>query len=75
MKTITLHIPDSVELDAKQLAGFLAAKLYERGQLTLGQAAEPAGFSKRAFAEIFSGFEVALFNYSASEISRDANSF
>jgi predicted HTH domain antitoxin len=74
MKTITLQVPDSVELDAKLLARFLAAKLYERGHLSLGQAAEMAGLSKGAFAEILSDFDVSLFNYPASEISKDADS-
>ena len=63
-----------MELDARQLTRFLAAKLYERGQLTLGQAAEMAGLSKVAFAEILADFEVSLFNCPAGEISRDADS-
>ena len=67
-----LTIPDSVELDEKQTARFLAAKLYESGKLTLGQAAELAGLSKVAFAEILSDYDVSLFNYSADEIARDA---
>ena len=72
MKTMTLNIPDSVELDEKQTARFLAAKLYESGKLTLGQAANLAGLSKLAFAEILSDYDVSLFNYPASEISKDA---
>jgi predicted HTH domain antitoxin len=72
MKTMTLHIPDSVELDEKQTTRFLAAKLYESGKLTLGQAADLAGLSKVAFAEILSDYDVSLFNYPASEISKDA---
>lgn len=72
MKTITLHIPDHVELEAKQTARFLGAKLYESGKLTLGQAAEVAGLSKVAFADILRDYEVSLFNYPASEISKDA---
>nr|WKN38122.1 UPF0175 family protein [Tunicatimonas sp. TK19036] len=67
-----LTIPDSVELDEKQTARFLAAKLYESGKLTLGQAAELAGLSKVAFAEILSDYDVSLFNYSADEIAKDA---
>jgi len=72
MKIMTLNIPDSVELDEKQTARFLAAKLYESGKLTLGQAADLAGLSKVAFAEILSDYDVSLFNYPASEISKDA---
>lgn len=74
MKTMTINIPDSIELDEKQTKRFLAAKLYESGKLTLGQAADLAGLSKVAFAEILSDFNVPLFNYPASEISKDASS-
>ena len=73
MKTMTLSIPDSVELDERQTTRFLAAKLYESGKLTLGQAADLAGLSKVAFAEILGDYDVSLFNYPASEISNDAD--
>ncbi len=72
MKIMTLNIPDSVELDEKQTTRFLAAKLYESGKLTLGQAADLAGLSKVAFSEILGDYNVPLFNYPASEISKDA---
>ena len=70
---MTLSIPDSVELDERQTTRFLAAKLYESGKLTLGQAADLAGLSKVAFAEILGDYDVSLFNYPASEISNDAD--
>lgn len=72
MKTMTLNIPDDIELDEKQTSRFLAAKLYESGKLTMGQAARVAGLSKVAFAEILSDYDVSLFNYPASEIEKDA---
>jgi predicted HTH domain antitoxin len=50
----------------------LAAKLYEAGKLTLGQAAEMAGLTKVAFAEILGDFEVSLINYPVTEMKRDA---
>ena len=70
MKTLALPIPD--HLDEKQTVRFFAAKLYEAGKLTLGQAAGLAGLSKAAFAEILGDYDVSLFNYPASEISGDA---
>ena len=73
MQTITLTIPDDVELDERQTARFLAAKLYEDGKLTLGQAAALAQLSKVAFAEILSDYGVSLYNYPADEINRDAD--
>ncbi len=71
MKTLTLNIPEKIELDSKDTVKFLAAKLYESGKLTLGQAAEIAGLSKVAFSEILADYDVSLFNYPASEIIKD----
>jgi predicted HTH domain antitoxin len=73
MNTLVLNIPDRIDLDAKETSRFLAAKLYEAGKLTLGQAAELAGFSKVAFAEILSDYNVSLINHPASEIPCDAS--
>ncbi len=73
MTTITLTLPDEVELDERQTARFLAAKLYEDGQLTLGQAAVLAQLSKVAFAEILGDYGVSLYNYPIDEISQDAD--
>lgn len=73
MQTLSIPVPEGVELDAKQTARFLAAKLYEAGKLSLGHAAEMAGLSKVAFAEILVDFGVSLYNYPASEISQDAH--
>lgn len=75
MKEITLSIPKDFDLDEGETKKFLAAKLYEAGKLTLGQAAEMAGLSKTEFADILSGYGVSLINYSSSEILRDAEKF
>ena len=72
MKTLTLNIPDKVDLEPKDIVKFLAAKLYESGRLSLGQAAELAGLSKSAFAEILGDYNVSIFNYPASDIKKDA---
>ncbi len=71
MKTVTLNIPDSLDLDSRDLAMLLAARLYEEGKLSLGQAAEVAGLSKRTFAELLGHYNVSIFNYPASDLSRD----
>ena len=47
----------------------LASRLYEKGRLTLGQAAELAGLSKQAFMEILSDYDVSIFNTSLSELT------
>ena len=71
MKTLVLEIPDSLELDEKEAKTLLAAKLYEKGSLSLGQAADLAGYTKRAFMEILGNYGVSVFNYSASELEKD----
>jgi predicted HTH domain antitoxin len=75
MKLLTLHIPENLNLDERETKRFLAAKLYETGRLSLGQAAELAGLSKVAFAEILADYDVSLINYPPSDIERDAAQF
>ncbi|HJY23010.1 MAG TPA: UPF0175 family protein [Hanamia sp.] len=71
MKTVTLNIPDSLEMDNREVAMLVATQLYEKGKLSLGQAAEVAGLSKRTFAELLGKYNVSIFNYPASDLSRD----
>ena len=71
MKVLTLNIPDSVDIDSIQVAMLVASRLYEQGKLSLGQAAELAGLTKRTFAELLSTYNVSIFNYPASDTSRD----
>lgn len=73
MSTITLPIPDNLDLDTRDTVKLLAAKLFESGRLSLGQAAEVAGLSKVAFSEILIDYGVSLINYPASDIKRDAS--
>ena len=71
MKTVTFHIPDSVELDEKDIEMLVASRLYEEGKLSLGQAAEMVGLSKHTFTELIGKYGVSIFNYPASDLSRD----
>lgn len=73
MNKLTLNIPDKIDLDPKETTIFLAAKLYESGKLSLGHAAELAGLSKYAFAEIIGNYGVSLMNYPAEDINRDVS--
>ena len=65
MQTLTLHRPDSLDMTAKEVTMLLAARLYEQGKLSLGQAAELAGLSKPAFAEALGHQGVSVFNLPA----------
>ena len=71
MKTLTLNIPDSLDVDNRDLAMLVATRLYEQGKLSLGQAAEVAGLTKRTFAELLGSYSVSIFNFPASDLSRD----
>ncbi len=71
MKVITLNIPDSLEMGEKQLTMMIASRLYEEGKLSLGQAAEMAGLSKQAFADLLGGFNVSIFNFPTTDIAND----
>lgn len=71
MKTLTLQVPDALDLDDREAAMVLASKLYEQGKLSLGQAAELSGHSKRTFMELLSRYNIAIFNYDPSEIAND----
>jgi predicted HTH domain antitoxin len=71
MKRITLDIPDSLELDKMDAIMIIASKLYEQGKLSLGQAAELAGITKRSFAESLGNYGVSIFNYPASDFLKE----
>jgi predicted HTH domain antitoxin len=47
MKTLTINLPDSIEVDNYDLSMIVASHLYEQGKLSLGQAADIAGFTKK----------------------------
>jgi predicted HTH domain antitoxin len=68
MKEITLKIPDNIDIEVNELSMIVAAKLYETGKLSLGQAAEIAGLTKRTFAELLGKYNVSIFNYSKEEL-------
>jgi predicted HTH domain antitoxin len=71
MRVVTLNIPENINLNSVDLAMIVASRLYEQGSLSLGQAAEMAGLTKRSFAELLGKFGVSIFNYPVSDISRD----
>jgi predicted HTH domain antitoxin len=71
MQTLTVELPDTVNLDVQEAKILLAVKLHERGILSLGQAAEVAGYSKRTFMELLGQYGGTLFNYSADELAQD----
>jgi len=72
MRTLTLNIPDNIELDDKEIFIIVAARLYEKGILSLGQAAELVGLPKRTFIEILGSYGVSIFSgYSLEDLKSD----
>ncbi len=63
MSIIKVTIPDSVETSEFELKMTLAAKLFEEGKVSSGQAAEIVGISKRSFIELVGSFGVSIFGY------------
>ncbi|MCB0773452.1 MAG: UPF0175 family protein [Flavobacteriales bacterium] len=71
MHTLTLNLPDGLDLDEHELVMILASKLYEEGKLSLGQAADLAGLTKRTFAELLGKYNVSIFNQDGDDLARD----
>lgn len=71
MKTITLNIPENLGLENRELLMLLASQLYKKGKLSLGQAAELAGLSKRTFTELLGNYNVSIFNFPAEDLIKD----
>ena len=71
MKIIELKIPDTVDLEEREAKMLLASRLYEKGKLTLGQAAELAELSKATFIELVDDYDVSVSNYPPSELKND----
>lgn len=69
--TLEIKLPDSVKLSDFDLKMTLAAKLYEDGTLSGGQAAELVGISKRSFIELLGRYGVSVFGYNADEMEED----
>lgn len=71
MKTLTITLPESIESDEFELKMMFAGQLYERGKVTLGQASEIVGVSKRTFIEIMGRFGFSVFSESFEDLNAD----
>ena len=70
-RKLTLELPDSLDMDEKELMLMLAAHLYGDGKLAAGHAAALAGVDKRTFIESLGRFGVSFMNFPAEELERD----
>ncbi len=71
MKTLLLDIPSTVDVDDQEILMVIAARLYEKGKLSLGQAAQLVGLSKRGFMETLGQYGVSISNYPSTDLDRD----
>lgn len=71
MKSLVLDLPEDVELDEREVKTLLAAKLFEKGTLSLGQAANLAGYTKGTFMELLGNYNVSVFNVGEAELEND----
>ena len=71
MKTLTLNLPDNIDLDEKEISTMLAAQLYDLGKMSLGQAANLVGLSKEEFMNELGKYKVSVFGETLAEIEHD----
>ncbi len=71
MKTLELKIPDNIDFDDREAKMTVAARMYKKGKLTLGQASKLAGLSKITFMELLSDYDVEIINYPSNELDND----
>ncbi len=71
MQILQIQLPDFINIDTQEIQMLLASKLYEKGVLSVGQAAQMAGLSKRTFMELLERYQVSVLNYPAEDIMHD----
>ena len=49
----------------------MALKFYELGRLSLGQAAELAGYTKRAFVDVLGQYGIPVVDYAVDELASE----
>lgn len=70
-RTLQINLPNTIEQSDEELRLLIAAKLYENGTLTSGQAADLAGLSKRGFIERIGDYNVSLFSTLVEDLESD----
>lgn len=71
MSTFSIQIPTTADLSEFDARVIIAGGLYQRGKLSLGQAAEVAGLSKRTFIEIMGKYGFSVFSESMEDFRHD----
>lgn len=71
MNTVTINLPDNLQMEPLDVRMLVATKLFEDGKLSSGQAAEVVGLSKRTFIELLGKYGVSVFGYDFEELEED----
>lgn len=71
MKTLTINIPEEVELQKVKM--IIAASLFEQGILSSGQAAELVGTTRRQFLEEVGKYGVSVFGENVEDLKKIGN--
>lgn len=66
-----IELPEALEISEREVRMTLAVKLYELGKLSLGKAAELAGYSLATFMELLGDYDVTVFQTTQGELMTD----
>ena len=71
MRTVTLKLPDNIELNEKEISIMLSAQLYNLGKMSLGQAANHVDLNKAAFINELGKYNVSVFGETLEELEQE----
>ncbi|NEP62174.1 MAG: UPF0175 family protein [Symploca sp. SIO2G7] len=68
---LTIELP--IDVTPQEAKFLFAAKLFETGKLSLGQAAELSEYSKPTFMELLGKIGIPVFDYSPEDLEQEMN--
>jgi len=71
MGTVTLKLPDNIDLNEKEISIMLAAKLYDLGKMSLGQAANLVDLNKEEFINELGKYKISVFGETLEELEQE----
>lgn len=71
MNELRVELPTTISTEEARL--LLTVKLFETGKISLGQAANLAGYSKGTFIELLGKMGVPVVNYPPEELEQEIN--
>jgi predicted HTH domain antitoxin len=74
MGAAEVRIPLPPNVSGDEVRTLAAVKLFEVGRVSLGQAAQLAGQSVRAFIEVLARYQVPVINYTAEDLEKEIRS-